>query len=363
MQRNTISNQHIKALLVTTIIGVGMLSLPSELAMILENDGWIAIILAGLMLIPFLIIIDKLFSMFPNKSIFEIGREVMGPTIFGIILIIQAIYTIIVLAYTVRIFGEVIKVYILETTPIEVIIITMLLATAYLSRSKIEVLGRMAVMIYPIIIGLVVFLLAVTLPDMDYTNIFPIFNADYKQLPRGIMTAVFSYTGYEIIFLCYNYSDDNKNTLKYVLRGLIVVTCVYLIVFFTSLSSFGIYQLKREIWPSVAVVKEVNLPGYFLENLDGIMLAIWVIAIYASLTSIFYIGGAVLSNISKTKTHELFILPLIPIIYTVALLPDNLVQTNEIMARIISYAAIIARVILPIIIFISAIIRKRRSRA
>ena len=40
--KNTISNQQIKALLVTTVIGVGILSLPSDLAMILNNSGWIA---------------------------------------------------------------------------------------------------------------------------------------------------------------------------------------------------------------------------------------------------------------------------------------------------------------------------------
>ncbi len=45
MQRNKISNKQIKALIITIVIGIGILSLPSDVAMIMENDGWIGILI------------------------------------------------------------------------------------------------------------------------------------------------------------------------------------------------------------------------------------------------------------------------------------------------------------------------------
>lgn len=362
-KKNTISNNQIKNLLITTIIGVGILSLPSNIAAILDNDGWIAIVIGGLLLIPFILMIDKLFKMYPNKTIFEIGKEVLGKIIFTIFLIIALIYVVIALAYTVRVFGEVMKGYLLERTPIEVIIITMLLASSYASRAEIEVLGRTATMVYPILLGLIIFLVIINLPEADYTNILPVFNADFTQFPRGIMASLFSYAGYEIITLAYSSSEDNKDTLKYVLRGIFIVIGIYVVSFFTTLSQLGIDQLKREIWATISVANEVDLPGYFLENLDGIVLALWVMVVYVTVGPLLYIGGRVLADIFNTKSHDIFILPLIPIVYTVSLIPDNIIAVYENMGRIFGYLSVASIMAMPTVIFLSALIKKRRNKA
>ena len=362
-KKNKISNEQIKALVVTTIIGVGILSLPSDVAMILNSGGWLAIVIGGIVLVPFFIMLDKLFKMYPEKSFFQIGREVMNPIILNLFLIIFLAYTIVLLSYTNRVFAEVIKAYLLETTPIEIIILTMLLAISYIARSQIEAVARMAVMIYPIIIGFIIFLILVNLPNTDFTNIYPLLDMDYKLIPWGVASVFFSYIGYEIIILAFNFSEDNSKSLKYSLRGLFIVIGVYLIVYFITLSQYGIHQLKREIWPTIAIVKEVDLPGYFVENLDGIVMAIWVMVVYGTMGPIFHSGGVILSNIFKTDIHEIFILPLIPIIYIIALLPENLVEVNEVLGRILDYFALAAIIVIPTIIFILAIIKKRREKA
>lgn len=362
-KKNIVSNQQIKDLLVTTVVGVGVLSLPSSLAVLLDNDGWIAIILGGLLLIPFIIMIDKVFKMYPNKTIFQIGREVVGNIIFNIFFIIFIVYVVVSVAYLVRIFGEVIKAYLLETTPIEVIIITMLLAAAYLSRSEIEVLGRTATMVYPVLIGLIVFLIVINVPEADFTNMLPTFTADFRKLPQAIMTALFSYSGYEIIVFAYSSSDNKQGTLKYALRGLFVIIGIYLIVHIVTLSQFGVDQLKREIWPTIAVASVVDLPGYFLENLDGVVLALWVMIIYASIGPVLYTAGRSLADIFKVKSHDMFILPLIPIIYIVSLIPENIVQVNVNLGNILGYATIVSIMVIPTVIYIAALIKKRRSKA
>lgn len=361
-KKNVISNNQIKNLLVTTIIGVGILSLPSNIAVVLDNDGWIAVLVSGLLIIPFILIIDKLFKMYPNKTIFEIGEEVLGKFIFKIFLIIIAIYATITLAYSIRVFGEVIKAYLLERTPIAVIIITMLLATSYVSRAEIEILGRVATMVYPVLLALFIFLFLINMPKSDYTDILPLFNADFTKLPRGIMVTIFSYAGYEIIMLAYPLTDNRKDTLKYALRGLFIVIGIYLAAFFISLSQLGVNQLKRTLWPTIAIAKEVDLPGYFLENLDGIVIALWVLIVYTSVGPLFYIGGKTLSYIFNIKSHDVFILPLIPIIYLISMIPDNIISVYDEMGRILSYFLIASIMAVPAIIFFAALIKRRRRR-
>jgi len=362
-KKNTISNNQIKNLLITTIIGVGILSLPSNMATILDNDGWAAILASGLLIVPFILMIDRLFKMYPNKDIFEIGEEVLGRVLFTVLLIVLLLYTIITLAYGSRIFGEVIKGYLLDRTPIKVIIITMLLAAAYISRTEIEVLGRMATMVYPILIILIVFIAMISIPKGDYTNILPVFNADFRLLPKGILISIFSYAGYEIIVLAYSASDSKGDTLKYVLRGLFIVIGIYLITFFSTLSQLGINQLKRRIWPTIAIANEVDLPGYFIENLDGIVLALWVLIVYTTIGPILYTGGKTLSYIFNTRSHDMFILPLIPLIYILSIIPDNIISVYENMGTILGYIVIASNIAIPFLIFVVALIRKRRSKA
>lgn len=362
-KRNKISNQQIKSLMVTIVIGVGILSLPSDMATILNNDGWIAILVGGLITIPFIMIINKLFKMYPGKTFFGLGKELLGPIIFNVFLIVALFYIILLLAYTSRIFADIIKAYLLETTPTEVIIITMLLAISYIARSQIEIIARMAVIIYPIIIGFIIFLIIVNLPNSDFTNLYPILDIDYKMLPKGIMTALFSYAGYEFIILTYPFAEDNSSALKYSLRGMFIVIGIYLIVFFITLSQYGVHQLKREIWPTIAVIKEVDLPGYFLENLDGIVMAVWVMVIYGTMGPFLHSSGTILSSIFNTRIHEIFILPSLPIIYIIALLPGNLVETNEILGKILNYFSLATIIIIPTIMFIVACIKKRRNKA
>lgn len=362
MQKNKISNIQIKALLITSVIGVGILSLPSDMAAVLENDGWIGILIGGLLTIPFIIMIEKMFKLKPEKDFFQLGKEVLNPIVFKIFLIIILFYIISILSYANRIFADVIKTYLLETTPMKVIIITMLLATSYIARSPIEIIARVAVIINPIIIGFIIFLVVINIPNMDITDIYPLFQVSYRYIPKGIVTALFSYTGYEIILLALPQAEDKKNTLKYSISGMLIVIAIYLIVFFISLSQYGIHQLKREIWPTIAIIKEVDLPGYFLENLDGIVMAVWVMVVYGTLGPFLHMAGRVLSDIFNTKTHDIFILPLLPIIYIISMLPRNLVETEQYLGKAVNYLSVVAIMAIPTIIFIATYINSRRNK-
>jgi len=348
-------------LIITIVVGIGILSLPSDVAMIMENDGWIGILIGGLITIPFIIMIDKLFKLQPGKNFFQLGKEILNPIVFQVFLIIEVLYIILLLSYANRVFVDVMKAYLLETTPTEIILMTMLIAISYIARSPIEVIARMAVIIYPIIIIFIIFLILINIPNMDITNIYPMFQVGYKEILKGIIASLFSYSGYEFMLLVLPQAEDNKKTLNYSLNGMFVVIAIYLIVFFISLSQYGIHQLKREIWPTIAIVKEVDLPGYFLENLDGIVMAVWVMVIYGTIGPYLYSAGTILSHIFQTKVHDIFILPLLPIIYIIALLPRNLVETEEYLGKTVSYFSIVAIFIIPAIMFISAYIYNRRN--
>lgn len=357
-----ISSKQVKALVVSIIIGVRILSLPSKLARSQGNDGWIPIILSGILTIPILIIINKIFELYPDKDFFEIGEEVLGKWIFKIFMIIFLFHFIILSALVTRYLGELVKAFLLVTTPVEVIIVTFIISTSYLSRSDVHIIGRASYHIYPIIVGYILIIGAILLIEMDFTNMLPVFQSDFSQMPKSLEITFFSFAGYEILLFFLSFSENKKDNLKSSLKGMGIVTVLYTMIFLVCLSQYGRENLQRQTFPTLSVVKEIDLPGFFIENLDRFAMGIWVLIIFATMAGYYYSAGKILSNLLRTRSHDLFIIPLLPIIYTISLIPANVVALGQDLGQIPNYTGIVVIIIMPTIIYGVGYYKVRRSK-
>lgn len=357
-----ISTKQIRALIVTATVGISILTLPRELASLLENDGWIAIILGTLPALIGLIFINKIFQLYPDKDIFQIGREILGKWIFNIFMIIGFVYTLGLLGFVTRNLGEITKAFLLESTPIEIIILSFILVTSYIARTDIQVISRMSYHIYPLIIGFIVILTIVSIPSMDLTNMLPVFQSDLGNLPSGIGMSFVSYIGFEILFFMLPFAEEKDKALKASLTGIGIVMVIYLILFILSLSHYGIVHLQRQTFPVLSLIKEIDLPGYFIENLDEFVMTIWVLVAFGTVAPFYYISGKVLSDLFKTKSQDIFIYPLVPIIYIIALIPDNIVEINAILGSMVNYLGVIMMIVFPITLYLIGYLKMRWRR-
>ena len=363
-ETNEISSVQIRGLIVSTVIGAGILSLPNKMAIAIGNDGWIPIILGGIFSIITVLIINKIFQIYPNKDFFEIGREALGKWIFNFFIFIFFIYNMTVMASLARNLAELVKAFLLETTPPEVLIITFILATTYIARSEIQIIGRLGYHIYPIIIVSIIILIIFSLPSIDYTNALPVFQFDISKLPKAVLDSYFSFVGFEILLFAIPFAEDRNNNSKIVrtsISAIIIVTIIYLVVFFLTLSQYGLHSLQRQAFPTISLIKEIDLPGFFIENLDGVAMAIWTLVIFATMAPTYYSAGKILSNLLAVREHGFFIISMIPIIYIFSLIPQDVLQIEKILGTMINYLGIISVVILPTLIYLIGLFKVRRQ--
>lgn len=360
-KKNNISLLHFEALIITSVIGVGILSLPTEVSNILGNDGWLLIITSGFFTMVLMSILMKLCQLYPGRVYYDFGKDIVGPRVFNIINILYLCYFLFLAAFVMRIFTEVIKLFLLNSTPVEVIILSMLFSTAYISRTNIETLGRMAVFVLPIILITTLVFVIITIPVIDFSNILPLFRFNFKDIGKVLIETgfiFFSYVGFEILFISMAYLENEKKVMKYGFKGIMVIIIIYLITFFITLAGFGVFELKREIWPSLSIIREVELPGFFIENIDGIILSAWIIVVFATLGPAIYSGSVILSKIFNTKRHNYFVLPMIPIILTLSLIPQNIGEVYFITQEVLKYLGTFLLIICPITLYIIALIKK-----
>ncbi len=359
---NKVSNLQISILLINTIIGVGILSLPRTLAESMGTSGWISIIINGLIVMVLVSIIVKLMEMYKGKNIFEISQELIGTVLTYIVMTFFAIYNIVLASFVVRVFSEVVKLLLLYSTPIHFVIITMLLVATYTIRCGIETMARFTLIILPFLIIPVVVISIVLIPDLDYSNLLPLFRFNATQLIKSIHTAFFSFSGFELLLIYMAYSEKPKSVLKYNLISVAVVIAIYVIYYLVSIARFGAAGLKVQIWPLLSLTKTVEIPSAFIENLDGVVMAIWVLIAFTTLMSYLYSASLLTSKLFNVKEYKYFVLPLVPVTYIISLVPQNIVQVYKYIDIFVYIFGGFFAVIIPILFLILAKFKKKEEK-
>ncbi len=355
-----ISNLELRGLMVSNVIGVGVLSLPNSLANLLGNDGWIPIIITAILIMGLYLVYCQIFLLNPGKDFFQIGKENLG-FFFYLTLVIFIVYLVLLLGIVSRNLGELIKIFLLQTTPLQVIIITFILVSTYLASYEIDSIARAGYFIYPIIIVFAVLVVLISLPKADFTHLLPVFQTDLISIAKGVKESLFSFYGIEIVVFAIPFIDetDKGKIKKSGIYGIITIAMIYTALYLMTLTHFSIDQIKDVNYPILVLVRQLDLPGFFLENLDGLVIALWVLVVFATFVPAYYSVGKILSKMFKTKKHKYFILALVPIIFMVAILPKNFVELLTTMQMYFNIVSSITVIILPLILLITIYIRKK----
>lgn len=357
-----ISSNQVAILLFTTMVGAGILSLPAEVSKEVGPNGLIAILGGGIASLFFARMILYLSSKFPTETFVEYTGKLMTRPISVIISVILVFYFITFVSLDVRIFGEVLKIYLLPNTPIEIIIITMLFTSAYLVRYGLEPIARMSEILFPIIVIPLVLLFLATLADIDMSNFLPFMRVSLFQFFKGMLVTAYSFVGFEVLYLLFPYVINTDKLKKSVNLAMLSTTLFYMYITFFVIGIFGYKETKEQLWPFLTLIKSINFPVFFIENVEGIVMGIWTFTIFTSIYSFHYFATLTLSKILKTREHSYFVLPVIPIMYFMALVPDSIVTVYKYASYVSKYMSVFFIAILPVILFIILKVKRLGDR-
>lgn len=356
---NKISNAQVAMLMIHTIIGVGVLSLPSTLAEMLGTSGWVALIITGAIAVVPVIMMTKLMTMYKDKNIFEISSKLVGRPLTYVSFIIVVIHMLGQGAFVARIFGEVIKMFLLFTTPIEIIILTILLTAVYTVRSGIEGIARFSIIVIPFIVIPLLILSVVLIPDLDFSNLLPFLKASPVHILKAVPPVFFSFGGIEFLLVYMYYSKNPKSAMKYNIGAIVVITVLYLLSFFLTLARFGEKGLVAQLWPLLSLSKAIQFPNAFIENVEGIIMAIWVIIAFTTLMSAVFASSVLIGKMCKAEENKYFALTFLPIIYFISLIPRNVVQVYDYVQMFTYIFGTFASLLYPILLYIIAVLKKK----
>ncbi|KXZ38891.1 spore germination protein [Alkalithermobacter thermoalcaliphilus JW-YL-7 = DSM 7308] len=346
--------------LMVCIIGSGTLTLPRVLVDEVGGDGLLVLIISTAIMLSLGYCVYKVISYFPNKSFIQIASILLTKPVAYVLSFMYIITYIIFGSVIFRILAEVTKMYMLRNTPTEVIIITMLIVSLYAIRAGIEPVARLSQIFIPLTIIPIVLVILPELRNADFSNLLPFFQSSPLSLATSVRNVVFSFAGFEIMLLIGVFLSRPSRGFEIQYKTIIPVGLFYIFIFISSVALFGQVEVTHMLWPTLTLVKLIDIPGAFLQNLDAVVMASWVILIFMSIVLTMYSATIMMTDLLNSKEHSYLVMPLAPIIYFLALYPSNLAQLYDMFSHI---AVIVLEttiiIITPIILYLSLLIKKR----
>jgi spore germination protein len=281
------------SLIGSTMAGVGIITLPRNLADKCEADGMWIVFLGGSIVAVSIWMMTSLGKRFPGKTVAQFApvlfggkkRDLLGKGLSIPILAAIALFFLLSAALVARTFGEVMISEVLRNTPIVVIVTSLVLVVGIVSNNPPAILAQFNEVLFPIHFLLIPLLIVTWIQKGNKEHLFPLFHADWSCLWKGFGAETFAFEGYIVIlvFMAY-YEKPEKAWLSHG-SSILFVTLIYFLTFETVLAVFGPRDMLSLMWPTLEVFKAAKLPGLILERLDVAVLVAWVIAVFTTITN------------------------------------------------------------------------------
>lgn len=351
------------AILVSTIIGVGVLPLPLFAVRAGDSGAPLVTLLSVLLAFVGLTIISLLGMRFPNKSIVQYAEDIIGRWLGRIGSALVIAYFAVLCSLTAREFGEVVITAVMPRTPLEVTVIVMLLLAAIATRKTITTFAYIHHFYFPLLLFPVLLIVALSLKNAERINLLPVWGNGVfgkSEMLGGILTIAALFQGAFVMTTVIPAMRRPDKAFAASAWGMLIAGGLYVIIVAATVGVFGSEEIKNLLWPTLELAKATSLPANVLERLDAAFLAVWVTAVFTTLYSSYFFTIKETSKLFRLGDHKMFSFFLLPIIYFMAMLPQSILHMYEIIQDF-GRIGLVLTIGYPGLLLIVALLRKKRG--
>lgn len=346
-------------LFVSVMIGIGIVFMPSGVAKYAQQNGWIAVILGGVISFLVYMLLFKITMSNPDVTFIELLNTAFGKVAGIVFSLIYVIYFVIFSSFETRLIAETAKEFLFNTTPIEVLIITFLLTCGYISRYGIEVVARMCEILMPGIIVIIIVLSFFVYQRLDFSNLLPILNIPVGKLIQSIGSTIFSFLGFEVFLFFLPYIRRKDKLIKSAFLGFLVTVLVYEVIIIFCTADFGAKVTQTMLWSTLNLFRDVTVLEIVIERPESIVVALWMITTYTTEIIFLMVTSLILARIFNTKEHNFFVFSQLPFIYILSLIPQNILEVQRYMDFFSYFFSTFVVLILPLITYTVLVFKKK----
>lgn len=327
-----------------------------------KQDIWIAIFIGFVMSLPMLIIYSKILSLFPGKDLFDILIEVFGNIVGKIISILFVWYAFHLGSLVIRNFSEFVNVVSFPETPQFILIAFLGLLCIWVSKAGIEVLGRWAAFVFPIILIIFILTIIFSMTNAHLINLKPVlYNGIQPVLSSAFSISTFPFGETVIFIMVFNTLQNNKKISKVFLISALIGCGLMIFVSVRNILVLGPQVTFDYYFPSYIAVRTINI-GDFLQRIEVVVAIVFITGGFLKISVCLCAATRGAAKILNIKNYRNIVAPIGLLMMDLAsIIYQNTMEMFDWAAKIYQYYAIPFQVILPIAILIAAKIKLRNK--
>lgn len=344
-------------IVISVQVGVGVLGFQP---FILEagHDGWITVILAGLMIHAVIWIMYKLIRN-GKGDLIDIHHQAFGKWL-GNLFSIGVIFYFIITAITVlRSYIEVVQVWVFPDMPTWSLALPFMMLTYYVVMGGFRTV--VGISFFSVILPAYLALsFLFPLKFAKWESLGPVFDVGFTPLLSASFQMTLSFVGFSVLLVCHPYVKNGMNTQKWAQLGTLITTLFYLLIEIMAIIYYTADQLKVVTWPTLGLWKIAQLP--FVERFEFIGISTWLLVILPNITILLWAASRISKRVFGYK-QKYFLVILLLIVFVGCLFiekRENISQLNSTISIIGKYYNFVYLPFLFIIHYIAVKVRKSK---
>ncbi|MBA2174660.1 GerAB/ArcD/ProY family transporter [Halobacillus locisalis] len=352
-----VSRRQFFYILVQTQIGVGILSLPNELHAVSRQDGWISLLVAGVVLPIVLLILWLIAKRYEDLTFFQINEKLFGKWGGRAFSLLYSCYFVSVGVLIVLLFGRMISLWVLPNTPFWVMAVCIVTVGVYLTNGGLLVLARFYTMV-SLLLLLLITLSFYSLQEAHWMYLLPIGESGITKIILGAKEALLSFFGFFVSIVIFSRVEGSvKERFKTMLQAHFFVTFFYLLTLIISYTFFSTKEITFVPEPILYMLKSFELP--FIARIDLFFISMWFVSVATSFTTYLYMAGQGLKEVFRLKTAKRANVFISLIIVASASLIGYDMTKMETFTKYVIQSGFIFTFYIPPFILIVALVRRR----
>ncbi|QGU94114.1 endospore germination permease [Clostridium bovifaecis] len=361
-KKNILSQYDLFATIVVTIVGSAVFTYPRRLSEVIGTDGWFVIILSGLISLPFIYLTCQAIKVNEYRRLTEALERNFGKVLGAAIGLYIVLTGIFIISLEMRTFAEVIKMYLLNRTPTEFIILVMFLVGGFLVRGELESVIKFNEIAFWLMFIPILLSIPFVLKGADFTNVFPILTHEPLEYIKATRVSLFSFLGFSILYMLIPMAKHKKDVVRVTFRSVAFITGFYIVITLSALFVFSKEYNSQLLWPTITMLSTVDIPGTFIERWEGIVMTFWIIFYFTTYVNLYYFSSEIIRDVFHLEDVKVSLVLITPIIYILSLYPENIAEVYSIQNKFIPYIEPIIIGILPIALLITGFSKARRVK-
>ncbi|PAD37084.1 hypothetical protein CHI12_09635 [Terribacillus saccharophilus] len=360
MGTTRITTMQMITLLSSTLIAVGIFTLPRTLAIEVGTpDLWICILIGGIFGYLSALIMVSLSLRFNRLTFFEFNKLIVGKWVGTILSVCFIGYALLIGSFEIRSMGELTQFYLLEETPISVILISMYWVAMYLLVGGINPIARLIELLTPICIIIFILVFALGFKVFEFNNLRPLLGLGAAPVLKGLTPTFLTFSGLEFLLVFIAMMQNPKDAKKVAFFGLAIPVSIYLFAVVVITGGLSVERMKHQKWPTFALIQEYEYEGILFERFESLFLVVWLIQMFTTYVVCQYVaakGVSTLTRISYKKANYI----LLAAVYIICLVPKDLNELEK-MGTIIGWTSFVFSFIVPGLLLLIALVRRLKQ--